>query len=96
MTSFFHHVGSGFVGSYNRKLNCNLESLIDVEEESFFVAPLQNKQKSLFDLSCSCYCKDTRFMALPRERSTSRFIADSVLKWSTPPIRKVTTLRQGN
>jgi hypothetical protein len=35
-------------------------------------------------------------MALLRERSTGRFIADSVRKWSTPPIRKVTTLHQGN
>ena len=33
-------------------------------------------------------------MALLRERSTSRFIADAGLKWSTPPIRKVTTLLQ--
>jgi hypothetical protein len=31
-----------------------------------------------------------------RECSTSRFIADAVLKWSTPPICKVTTLHEGN
>ena len=35
-------------------------------------------------------------MAVFRECSTSRFIADAVLKWSTPPICKVTTLREGN